>query len=155
MRCSQLSILYTALNNNEFYDLCHTVWQCFFKYFTNLSDYRQSGKTSEPCRSFNEQANVKALLRVEFVLSSWSGIGSGALVPEERLYQHLGYGVNVFGDLRDIFTIIKPPAVATARVRQGQKQKILYLFSCPGVTKLTLMLFIKGNNWANLLVLLK
>ena len=37
----------------------------------------------------------------------------------------------------------------------GQKQKILYLFSCPGVTKLTLILFIRGNNWANLLFLLK
>ena len=38
---------------------------------------------------------------------------------------------------------------------RGQKQKILYLFSSPGVTKLTLMLFIRGNNWANLYVLLK
>ena len=37
----------------------------------------------------------------------------------------------------------------------GQKQKILFLFSSPGVTKLTLMLFIRGNNLANLLVLLK
>ena len=36
-----------------------------------------------------------------------------------------------------------------------QKQKILYLFSVPGVTKVTLMLFIGGNNWANLLFLLK
>ena len=35
------------------------------------------------------------------------------------------------------------------------KQKILYLLLIPGVTKLTLMLFIGGNNWANLLVLLK
>ena len=47
------------------------------------------------------------------------------------------------------------PTLVVGEGAVGQKQKILYLFSIPGVTKLTLMLFIGGVNWSNLLVPLK
>ena len=40
-------------------------------------------------------------------------------------------------------------------IPMGKNRKSSTFFSIPGVTKLTLMLFIVGNNWANLLVLLK
>ena len=69
-------------------------------------------------------------------------------------FLNINFRIFVLNDLFTKYSIICS-CFRDAIIIFGQKQKILYLFSFPGVTKLTLTLFIGVNNWANPLALLK